>query len=178
MARYDTCPKCGGMKRSIASICKKCTIKRDPRVAWSLVDKSHPDGCWNWTGTITDQGYGRMRLNGRVVQATRVIWELVNGPVPTGLFICHHCDNRRCVNPDHLFLGTQDDNMKDMAAKGRSCRGTKHFGAKLTDEDIIIIRQRYRNGNITQKQLADEFKVDASNIRLIVTGKSWAWLKE
>lgn len=76
-------------------------------------------GCWNWTGFINPKGYGQLSFKRRTVRAHRLAWALAYGPIPDGLCVCHRCDNRRCVRPDHLFIGTNLDNMRDMVAKGR-----------------------------------------------------------
>jgi len=88
--------------------------------------------CWTWTAHQNSTGYGRFydTARGRLVLAHRLSWELHRGPVPKGLCVCHHCDNRLCVRPDHLFLGTYSDNMKDMMRKGR---GGGQFPAKGSD---------------------------------------------
>jgi hypothetical protein len=84
---------------------------------WAKVRRT--DGCWEWTGARLHSGYGKLGRKGRTYVAHRFAWELVNGAIPDGLFACHRCDNRLCVRPDHLFLGTQKDNIADMLSKGR-----------------------------------------------------------
>lgn len=85
---------------------------------WSLVDKS--SDCWTWKGNIDSKGYGRVHCNGKRQRAHRVSYELSIGEIPSGMLICHHCDNRKCVRPDHLFVGTASDNSLDCTKKGRN----------------------------------------------------------
>ena len=85
---------------------------------WQKVQKIK-DACWKWNGTKFDTGYGAFWRNGKQCHVVRLMWEITNGDIKQGLFVCHHCDNPNCVNPDHLFLGTQKDNMHDCIAKGR-----------------------------------------------------------
>lgn len=104
--------------------------------------------------------------------AHRVAWELSFGPVPAGLFVCHHCDNPRCVRPDHLFVGTHDANMRDRDRKGRLSHGERHVMARLTTAQVAEIRRRWRQGGVTQQRLADEFGVVQTGVSRIVLDRS------
>jgi hypothetical protein len=87
---------------------------------WGNVQKSvDPGGCWWWIGGVKDDGYGTLKVNGPEVGAHRFSWEIHGGSIPEGKWVLHHCDNPRCVNPDHLFLGTHQDNMRDRSVRGR-----------------------------------------------------------
>lgn len=101
---------------------------------WKKVKKS--EGCWEWQGCLSG-GYGSVTVNKQCLRAHRFVWTFTFGAIPDGLFVCHHCDNRRCVRPDHLFLGTTDDNMRDMVIKGRHHPpiGEKH-GSRTKPERV------------------------------------------
>jgi hypothetical protein len=134
------------------------------------------DGCREWTGSLATAGYGRVNLGGRRrILAHRLSYELHVGPVPAGLFVRHHCDNRSCVNPAHLFLGTNQDNMDDMWAKGRGPdpRGERNGRAKVTAVQVAAIRARRAAGE-SSAALAAEFGVTRSAVWQIVRGRSWA----
>lgn len=130
-------------------------------------------GCWLWTGARHPRGYGRIRIRGRSVAAHRYSWELHRGPVRCGLHVLHRCDTPACVNPDHLFLGTHGDNMADMREKGRARAGGKVRWQKLTPGLHVEVRHRYQQGDVTQRELAEEFGVAQSMISYIVRG---GWL--
>jgi hypothetical protein len=135
-------------------------------------------GCWEWQGHRDDRGYGTVSLWGRKHRAHRAAYMLLVGPVPDDLEVCHRCDNPPCVNPDHMFLGTHAENMADAKAKGRSARGERVSGAKLTEDDVREIRRRYREGGITQSELGREYGLTQGGIGHIVLGTRWAHVRD
>ena len=146
---------------------------------WKHINKT--DTCWEWTGTLY-RGYGRMRLNDKRrsrITVHRFSWELHNGPIPDGMLICHHCDNRCCVRPDHLFLGTHSDNALDSSSKNRnykgvraSLRGEAHPMLKLTEQQVRLIRQEYADG-INRKDTASRYGVVPGTIKQIALRYTW-----
>jgi hypothetical protein len=129
--------------------------------------------CWIWMHALEGSGYGQIYWEGKVHRVHRLAWELANGPIPDGLFVCHSCDNRRCVNPAHLFLGTNRDNINDSIAKNRFLRNRKygedHSRAKLSNADVAVIRASGdgRKGGIPAYILAEQFSVYAGTINKI-----------
>lgn len=148
---------------------------KEPERFWSKVDVSGVDECWEWLASKSE-GYGRFSIRYQMWLAHRVAWVLTYGPIPEGLCVLHHCDNRGCCNPYHLFLGTRADNLADAARKGRTSRGERRHNSKLTEEDVLDIRDMYATGKWTYRELADEFDVAKSLISGIVHGRTWGWL--
>jgi len=153
----------------------------DPKRFWGRVDR--PAGrknCWQWTGAKTAFGYGILMWHGLPQQRThRVSWELAYGPIPSGMFVLHHCDNPACVRPNHLFLGTQTDNQRDMRAKHRAAKppirdqaGQANPASKLTDAAVLAIRALSSEG-VQHQIIARAFRVAPSAVSLIVNGKRW-----
>ena len=146
--------------------------KSDEERFWAKVKKME-NGCWEWQGAKNLQGYGEFMTagdSGHFEMAHRISWKLANGPIPDGMFICHHCDNPPCVNPAHLFLGTQKDNIQDMFSKNRQNYGKS---AKLTPEQVVEIRNIYKKGNITYQKLAEKFNVQCLTIGSIIRKERW-----
>jgi DNA-binding XRE family transcriptional regulator len=141
---------------------------------WGKVKKTR--GCWNWLGTKS-RGYGFISISGKMNLVHRYSYWLHNGDIPNGsgwhgTCVCHTCDNRSCVNPKHLFLGSHRDNMDDLVKKGR-IRGEKHQTAKHTQKDVDKIRKLYKTGKYSQHQLARMYGVTNTNIYAIVNNKLW-----
>lgn len=131
--------------------------------------------CWLWTGLTDKDGYGQMSHNRgahRTLKAHRVSWELHCGPIPAGICVCHHCDVPACVNPEHLFLGTQRDNQQDCASKGRQCKGEDVPQSRLTANQIKQIRELRQQG-VRPNTLAKCFGVEYHHIWQIVNRRRW-----
>jgi len=143
---------------------------------WNKVDIRGIDECWEWLGGKTGSGYGAIRRGRKregMELAHRAAWTLVNGDIPDKMQVCHHCDNKGCVNPLHLFLGTQADNVSDMVRKRRQNKGENHGRAKLTRDQVIAIREEYAGGGISQRKLAARYHVDRALIWGILSRKLW-----
>lgn len=139
---------------------------------WEKVDKT--GDCWLWTAGTTIYGYGVIGVGPhKVGHAHRISYEWAYGRIPNGLHVCHRCDVPACVRPAHLFLGTAQDNLADMARKGRSAHGSKNPNARLTEAGVAEIRRRYAAGGVLQRELADEFGVSRSTVTTICQGKRW-----
>ena len=139
---------------------------------WPKVDIRGPDDCWEWLAGKNYKGYGiLMRKESK--KAHRIAYELTYGPIPNGLHICHHCDNPGCMNPTHLFAGTDMDNTADCIRKGRFIKGEQNGQAKLTSEQVLSIRGEYSQGNTSYPKLGVKYNVDPSTIGKIINQETW-----
>lgn len=171
---------CGACKREFSTrdhrqraCSKKCAgimLFPDPSTRfWAKVKRT--DSCWLWTGSLNPQGYGIIRISGKPIKTHRWSYENTHGPITGGLFVCHRCDVRNCVNPAHLFLGTKSDNAIDMHQKGRNflSQGEKNGVAKLTAEQVREIRTAAG----TLKSIGERFGVSLTAIHAIKTRQRW-----
>lgn len=152
------------------------TLKIEAGSFWENVGAPNKRGCREWKKSLMKSGYGQVRRRGKTYTTHRFSYLLTHGVIPDGLCVLHKCDNRKCCNPDHLFLGTHQDNHDDMIAKGRKrwtpSLGSKQVAAKLREEDVIVIRDKLASGE-RGKDVAAQFGVSPSAVSLIKRGKGW-----
>jgi hypothetical protein len=144
---------------------------------WEKVAIKDPDQCWGWQAACRADGYGVINIEHRILASHRVSWEMhYKKQIPAGLFVLHKCDNRKCVNPRHLFLGTHQDNMDDLKNKGyrQPARGEHTGSAKLTYDKVRQIKELYKTGKYSHRKLAKMFGVLAHvTIGKILRGERW-----
>jgi hypothetical protein len=145
---------------------------------WAKVDKRTAGGCWEWNGSRKARGYGQINAGGRggaMLKAHRVSWAIHFGSIPDGLHVLHRCDNPPCVNPDHLFLGTNKDNASDCKSKGRkaSLAGEQNGRAKLNCGAVLAIRALASEG-VSRDEIKDRFAISRTTVREIIERKKWS----
>ncbi len=161
-----------GYKQTLEHIKKRILSKtHNPEYVWNYIDKKSEDECWEFTRHLVD-GYGQIQINKKEYKAHRVVYELTYGQIPNEKHVLHSCDNRKCCNPKHLFLGTNNDNVKDKCEKDRQSKGEGNH-SKLTTEQVLEIRRLYSAGGISQKSLAKMFGVGHTIIGNIILRKKW-----
>lgn len=140
-------------------------------------EKHGSDGCWLWTAGTFGDGYGRFTVDGKYYQAHRIAWAVAYEEDPGDDLVLHHCDRVDCVNPIHLYLGDQTDNMQDVKARGGwdvfSSFGEENPNAKLTADQVREIRTRYKEEDVVQRDLAAEYGVSPSLISMVVNEVQW-----
>lgn len=177
--KTNSCRYCGMPCDSRVSRCRSCMDAGLGRVSpmerlLAKVSKNKATGCWEFNGFRLPNGYGRFSITGAPMLAHRASWILHKGQIPGAMQVCHKCDNRRCVNPEHLFVGTAQENLADMRSKGRACpakaqpktRSLSHWKAKLTPDQVAEIRRRAKE---PRKKLAAEFGTTPRYISSIIT---------
>lgn len=142
---------------------------------WIKVETGDIDKCWIWVAGLGKDGYGRFKYNGFTYYAHIFSYLIHKGSIEKGLFICHQCDNPKCVNPGHLFLGTAKANNDDKEDKGRGnhAKGENINTCKLTEKQVLEIREKYSNNKYTFVELAKEYNVKYGAIQRIIKRKTW-----
>jgi hypothetical protein len=159
--------KCKGNSANPKSPLDQKTVER----FWDKVEKREPDECWEWTACTDRDGYGRFSVNGKKCRAHRVAVR-IDGRNPTEKVVRHTCDNPSCVNPNHLKLGTQSQNIRDRDRRGRQAKGAQNGQSKLSPNEVLDIR----NSTRPSRELAKKYDVSASQIRSIKRYGSWKHL--
>lgn len=168
---------------------RRVTPFRRVRKFWDNVAQ-RSDGCWIWQAGLFSSGYGQFRWGKKKARTHRIAWMLSFGPVPDGKLVCHTCDNKNCVNPNHLFLGTHKDNAMDRECKGRggdggsrtkkalgSVRGERNPAAKISPHLVSRIRMEYQQENWSYRELANIHGLSKSQIANIIKRRSWSHVR-
>jgi len=187
------CPVCGtmivkkyiGQLRAVKTCSMACknTYHAKPlaELLWRRVEKPNKNGCMIWQGKPFNNGYGYVAeyvdKKKRVIGVHCAAYELTYGKIPKGMFVCHHCDNKLCCNPEHLFLGTNRENINDMLKKGRSLKGIKHHSSKLTEKQVKEIRKKYDGKKRTASYFAKKFNVGTTCIYSVIHKHTWRHIK-
>jgi hypothetical protein len=150
---------------------------------WSKVDVRGPAECWDWQAALFTNGYGAFRFMARQVKAHRMAYELMCGPIPKGLQVNHHCDDKRCVNPAHLYVGDQKQNRQDAVIRGRTAkglqngmhthpesrpRGENNGNHKLSDQQRADMRAAYAKGDVSMSQLGRQYGITKPSVAYVV----------
>jgi len=139
---------------------------------WHQSETGDPDECWIWVGHISQDGYGQIGVNNEICRSHRVAYRLDNGE-PAENFVCHHCDEPLCVNPNHLYDGTPKENQEDAVERGRIANGTEQHDAELCESQVKEILKKYNSTDKTQKELGEEYGVSRQTVSKITRRITW-----
>jgi hypothetical protein len=141
---------------------------------WNKVDIGSYDECWEWQAGLYPDGYGKFRTGSKMERAHRIVYEMNIGKIPEGLLVIHSCDNRKCVNPGHLRVGTMKDNARDCKERGRMIRvyGERCSATKLSAASVAAIREMHAMGGVARKALAQWFNITCQQVGQLILGKS------
>lgn len=164
-----------GSGQCCSRACRLAYMYRTPLADrfWAHVPHRPDVGCWLWNDIRDKKRYRSLSYKNKSRPAHRLSWELHFGEIPNGLFVCHHCDTPLCVRPDHLFLGTNQENLQDAATKGRTAHGERNSRAKLTEPQVREIRRQYAQSKDGMYAIARSFSVTASCVWNIVNRYTW-----
>lgn len=157
--------------RKKMSLARKGKIKNTPEDFWDKCHKS--EGCWEWAGSRNRDGYGWFCFNGKTQGTHRLAWQLTHGSIPKGMSVLHKCDNPPCVNPDHLFIGTQGDNIRDAFSKNKMPIGSERSASKLAERQVRLIKDDLKDAAVNYSELGRRFGVSTSVIYDIRDGVTW-----
>lgn len=172
LSDHDVRQTCGDFGCVNPAHLEQVRRRTDEERFWDFVDVRSPGECWEWQGACNDTGYGAFQAKGRTAPAHRYSFDLSNEGGASGLCVCHHCDNRRCVNPAHLFAGTHADNGADRDAKGRTAKGSELPQAQLTERDVTAIVASLRGGE-SRARLGAVYGVSVWAIHDIAMNRTW-----
>lgn len=165
---------CEASRKTVGARRREKMLAKTPAQYLAENSVPHESGCILWTGAIGGTGYGVGQIAGRLIASHRLAYEVRHGEIPKGMHVCHACDVRACINPDHLFVGTHQDNMQDKVSKARQSRGEVHGMAKIYEEQALFILK----SGMSNSELAKMFGITRDHVAIIKSGKAWKHLHE
>lgn len=166
------------MQKSFSRAYRLEAITIDRRKIASILSRVEfsENGCWNWQGWLDRGGYGYVCYKNRDINIHRFFYAWCCGAIPKGKIVRHTCNNRKCVNPEHLILGTMWDNSQDMINSGNSLTGERNPNSALTEKAILEMAELYKTGCVSLKDISEEYKVSPGVVQAALSGSTWKYL--